>query len=341
MNIAALLSAFLITSLSFVALRPLAGRWGLLDIPGGRKQHKLPTPLIGGLGIYLGTLCISLLSPLVMEQYGLLLAISGLILAIGILDDARELSPSTRLLLHSVAAWLMAVEGGNQLQSLGHITFAGPIELGVLAVPITIFATVGVINAVNMTDGLDGLSGGLVVIALIFLSIIALSAGNSAMLDFSTILICSLLAFLVLNFRMLWKKSAAIYLGDAGSTLLGFIIAWLVIAATQGESAIIAPVYALWFMAIPLMDTISLLIRRPRQGRSPFSPGTDHLHHRLLAAGYTQEQTVLGMYGAGVAIGCIGLLGYFLGASEGLMFVGFLALFALYMLLPIGKTPTP
>src|SRR5690606_1445894 len=99
MNIVALLSAFAVTSLSYVALRPLAARMGLIDIPGGRKQHQLPTPLVGGVGIYLGTLCISLLSPLIIEQYGLLLAISGFILFVGILDDARELRVSIRLAL--------------------------------------------------------------------------------------------------------------------------------------------------------------------------------------------------------------------------------------------------
>jgi len=340
MNILALISAFVITSLAYVALRPLAGRVGLVDIPGGRKHHTLPTPLIGGVGIYLGTLCISLLSPFVMEQYGMLLGISAFILVLGVLDDAREVKVSIRMALHAAAAWVMAVQAGNQLQSLGDIVFTGPVLLGVLAVPITVFATVGVINAVNMSDGLDGLSGGLVLIALVCLSIVALSAGQSTMLDFSTILIFSLLAFLALNFRFIKRKSAIIYLGDAGSTLLGFILAWLVIAATQGESAMIAPVYALWFLGVPLIDTISLLIKRPLSGRSSFQPGRDHLHHRLLNAGFSKECAVMILYLASAAMGGIGLLGYFLGTSEGLMFVVFVTLFAVYMLIPDQFTTT-
>ena len=238
------ISAFVITALSYVALRPLAGRVGLVDMPGGRKDHMLPTPLIGGVGIYIGTLCISLLLPIVREQYSLLLGISGFILALGVVDDAREVKVWIRIALHAAAAWVMAMGAGNQLQSLGDILFMGPLLLGVLAVPITVFTTVGVINAVNMSDGLDGLSGGLTLIALGCLSIVALSAGHSAMFEFSTILIFSLLAFLALNFRFIRKKSAKIYLGDAGSTLLGFILAWLVIAATQGEAPMIAPVTA-------------------------------------------------------------------------------------------------
>ena len=264
----------------------------------------------------------------------MLLGISAFILILGVLDDAREIKVWIRMALHAAAAGVMAVQAGNQLQSLGDIFFTGPILLGVLAVPITVFATVGVINAVNMSDGLDGLSGGLVLIALVCLSIVALSAGQTAMLDFSTILIFSLLAFLALNFRFIKRKSAKIYLGDAGSTLLGFILAWLVIAATQGEDAIIAPVYALWFLGVPLIDTISLLVKRPLNGRSSFAPGRDHLHHRLLRAGCSQRRTVTILYLGSAAMGGIGLLGYFLGASEGMMFAGFVVLFAVYMVLP-------
>jgi len=331
MTLVALASVFFVTAFCLVALRPLASRIGLLDIPGGRKVHQRPTPMIGGLGIYLGTLSICLLSPVVMANYQILLAISGVVLLVGVLDDLFDIRASLRMAVHAVAAWVMAVSAGVQISSFGDILFMGPLELGLLALPVTMFATVGVINAVNMSDGLDGLSGGLVVIALVLLSIAAMGAGQSAILSFSQILIVSLLAFLVFNFRVLWKKSALVYLGDAGSTLLGFIVAWLVIAASQGSEAFIAPVYALWFLAIPLIDTVSLLIRRPLQGRSPFSPGRDHLHHRLMNAGLSARKTVLVIHGTALALGGIGLLGHFAGAPESLMFVIFLALFAIYM----------
>ena len=326
-----LFSAFIITSISLFVLKPVAGRLGLIDIPGGRKTHLAPTPLVGGLGIYLGTLSMSLFTPHVLLHYSAMLAISSLVLFIGIFDDARELRVSVRMGVHAFAAWLMAAVAGNQLLSLGNIMGFGIVELGVLAVPLTVFATVGVINAINMTDGIDGLSGGLVLIALCFLSIVAFMAGDTAMLHFCTLLACSLLAFLMLNFRLPWKQSALVYLGDAGSTLLGFILTWLIIEATQGENAIMAPVYALWFMAIPLIDTVSLLIKRPMRGANPFSAGTDHLHHRLIRAGYTHEQTVLGLYMAALIFGSIGLLGLYYQASEALMFLGFMVLFTAYM----------
>ncbi|MDP2127778.1 MAG: undecaprenyl-phosphate alpha-N-acetylglucosaminyl 1-phosphate transferase [Pseudohongiella sp.] len=332
MTLSILIFAFALTGLTLLALRPVAAKIGLLDIPGGRKTHQSPTPLIGGLGIYLGTLSICLLSPVVLGDYMTLLAVSGLVLFVGVLDDLYDVRPSLRLFLHSVAVTVMCMATGIFLESLGSLFFGGPVLMGVLALPVTIFAVVGVINAVNMSDGLDGLSGGLVVIALVMLSIAAVGAGQSAMLSFNQILIVSLLAFLALNFRVLWKKSALIYLGDAGSTLLGFIVAWLVIAASQGDSAFIAPVYALWFLAVPLMDTVSLLIRRPLQGRSPFNAGRDHLHHRLMRLGYDAHQSVLIIHGAAIVFGVIGLAGHFARAPEGLMFLLFMVCFALYLL---------
>ena len=334
-----LLSAFLMTAVALAALRPFAARVGLLDIPGGRKTHASPTPMIGGLGIYMGTLSICMLSPVIMNDYKVLLALSGFVLFVGVLDDLYDIRVSLRMAMHATAAWVMAVSADVQLTSLGDITFSGPVELGLLAIPVTIFATVGVINAINMSDGLDGLSGGLSVISLVLLSMAALSAGQSALLSFSQILIVSLLAFLAFNFRLLWKKSALVYLGDAGSTLLGFIIAWLLIASTQGDKAFIAPVYALWFLAVPLMDTVSLMIRRPLRGSSPFKPGRDHLHHRLLNMGFDTRQTVLIIHGTALALGGVGLAGHFAGAPQGLMFMLFITLFVIYLL--ASRHPLP
>ncbi len=326
-----LIGTFLITSLSLFALKPMASRVGLLDIPGGRKQHKAPTPLVGGLAIYVGTVMMSMLTPTVFFHYSAMLAISSLVLVIGIYDDARELRVSIRMGVHAFAAWLMAAVAGNQLLSLGNLTGFGVVELGVLAIPVTMFATVGVINAINMSDGIDGLSGGLCLLALVFLGIVAFDQGHTALVQFTTLMICALLAFLVMNFRLPWKQSALVYLGDAGSTLLGFVLAWLIIEATQGPEALMSPVIALWFLAVPLIDTVSLLIKRPLRGQSPFSAGTDHLHHRLIRAGFTLEQTVLGCYLASLLFGCIGLLGHFSGASDALMFWSFMAVFGVYM----------
>ena len=327
MSLLNLFGTMFITSCSLVALTPFAGRVGLLDVPvpGSRKCHGVPTPLVGGLGIWLGIVVTSFLLPSVLASYDELLLISTLVLFIGMLDDVRELGAGVRILAHCVAVGLMIVVADNAILSLGDLLFSGPIELGILAAPVTVVATVGVINAVNMTDGVDGLSGGLVVICLFFLGVVSALGGDLPLLQFTTIVLCAVLAFLFLNFRLPWKQSALVYLGDAGSTLLGFMLVWLFIEATQGHEALMSPVIALWFLAIPLMDTVRLL------RRSPSCAGTDHLHHRLLAAGYSQGQIVFGLYFAAFAMGAVGLAGHLLGVPEGVMFLLFISLFAAYM----------
>lgn len=325
-----LLSAFAITGGSLLALKPLAVRIGLVDIPGGRKTHLNATPLVGGLGIFLGIVCISLVIPAISAEFRPLLSLSALILFIGTVDDAKELTPFVRMLGHSLVALAMAVVAGVELNSLGALVSNQPINLGVLTIPLTVFATVGVINAINMSDGIDGLSGGLVIVTLSFISVCAFSSGQGVAGSFCLIMICSILAFLSLNFRRPWHKKALVYLGDAGSTMLGFILAWLLIESTQGVVPTFSPVYALWFLAIPLFDTVSLLIKRPLRGKSPFTPGNDHLHHMLLSRGLSVEQVVALMIAVAAVLGGVGLIGLSLGARESSMFLIFIALFAVY-----------
>lgn len=333
MDIFSLFSSFFVTTASLFALKPVASRVGLLDHPGGRKTHTKPTPLIGGLGIYLGILLITYFSPTVFNHYSLMLGISAFVLFVGMVDDYKHQEVWIRMGSQAVAASLMYFAANIQLTSFGDILFIGEIGLGFLSFPLTVIATVGVINAVNMSDGIDGLSGGMVSIALAFLGIIAWQEGNTTLLSFIAILLSALLAFLALNFRLPWKKTAMVYLGDSGSTFLGFVLAWLFIEATQGESAIMPPVLALWFLAVPLMDTIVLLIKRPLEGKSPFHPGRDHLHHKLLDLGFSNKRVVLSLYVVGVVIGLIGLAIHQEMVFESYAFFIFIGLFVVYMLI--------
>ncbi|MEX0902653.1 MAG: hypothetical protein WDZ76_08010 [Pseudohongiellaceae bacterium] len=331
MTYATLFNSFLITGISLLMLKPFAHRMGLVDVPGGRKTHEKATPLIGGLGIFLGTLVMILFTPNVFHEYGALLALASLVLFVGLLDDAIELRVSVRMGAHGFAALVMATVADVKLESLGNLLGAGPVELGLLSVPLTVFATVGVINAVNMADGLDGLSGGLVLIALACIAAVAAVAGNFELLALSTILGCSLAAFLTMNFRLLWKKNALVYLGDAGSTMLGFMVAWILISESQGPDASFAPVFALWFLAVPLLDTVYLLIGRPLRKISPFTPGVDHLHHNLIRHGLSVKTTVMLLFATAAAFGTIGLIGYLMQVSETFMFLAFMVLFTLYV----------
>lgn len=337
-----LLSAFLITGASLFVLKPVAIKIGLVDIPGGRKTHLSATPLVGGLGIFFGILCISMIMPGVSVEYSSLLSLSALILFMGTVDDARELTPFIRMTGHSLVALAMVIVAGVELNSLGSLLFSSPIVLGIFSIPVTVFATVGVLNAINMSDGVDGLSGGLVIVTLSFIALLSYGNGQFVAASFCTIMICSITAFLSLNFRRPWHKKALVYLGDAGSTMLGFMLAWLLINGTQGITPTFAPVYALWFLAIPLFDTVNLLVKRPLQGKSPFTPGNDHLHHMLLSRGFSVGQTVLLILGMAIACGGIGLLGMRAGLEEYTMFQLFMVLFSLYFCFSdrIAKNPT-
>lgn len=332
MNTFILLGSFLVTGVSLLALKPVAAKVGLLDIPGGHKTHVSATPLVGGLGIFLGILLTSIFMPGALTQFAPFLSLSALVLFIGTIDDAKELTVMARMAGHALVSLVMAVVAGIQLSSVGDLFYIGEIDLGALTFPFTIFATVGVINAVNMADGIDGLSGGLIIVALSFIALFAFIDGDIVKSSFIAMIICSIMAFLSLNFRRPWNKKALVYLGDAGSTMLGFMLAWLFIECTQGEAKLFAPVYALWFLTLPLFDTVNLLIKRPLKGISPFTPGTDHLHHQLLRRGFSVEATVAILVVTAFLLGALGFLGHYFGASDSFMFQLFISLFIIYFI---------
>lgn len=324
------IATFLATAAALLLLRPVALRIGLLDFPGGRKTHIAATPLIGGIGIFVGLVLISFFLPPILAEFGSLLSLSALILFIGTIDDIKDLKPYVRMTGHALVALSMAVVAGIQLQSFGDIVYLGAIDTGWLAIPITVFATVGVINALNMSDGIDGLSGGIAIISFGSIAILALAGGAFGAVNFIVLIICSILAFLTMNFRRPWNRRALVYLGDAGSTMLGFMLAWLLIDSAQGSERLFAPVHALWFLAIPLFDTVNLLIKRPMRGISPFQPGTDHLHHNLLARGYSVTQVVIIILSVSACFAAFGLIGYFWEFEESFMFQAFISIFVLY-----------
>jgi UDP-GlcNAc:undecaprenyl-phosphate GlcNAc-1-phosphate transferase len=329
-----LLISCLITLAAILVLRPVARKVGLMDAPGGRKSHTQDTPLIGGLGIYVGLLAGCWMLPEILGHYQWLLTISALLLFTGMVDDYFPLPALMRMGIQILAAWLMCTYGGNQLETLGRLVSPQELFLEEYSVLMTIFATVGVINAINMIDGMDGLSGGMVAVCLVMLSIAAATGNNPALTRMALLLLSCVVAFLLLNFRAPVKKSALIYLGDSGSTMLGFILAWLLIESSQGGNQhVISATVALWFIAIPLMDTVYLMIARPLTRKSPFAPGTDHLHHLIEAKGITRPWVVGILFGVGLLFGGVGLLINSMPAMERYSLYLFLILFGLYIVL--------
>lgn len=324
--------SFVMVCLSIWLLRPLAFRIGLVDSPGGRKLHSGEVPLIGGIAIFLGFVFALLTLNISLSGFRSFIAAGGLLVFIGILDDFHELNAPVRLIGQIFAAFLMATWGGICLHSFGNLIFTGPIYLGLLALPISIFATVGIINAVNMTDGVDGLAGTLVLAQLSLIALVAYLGHRHIDVNILSILITSLLAFLFFNFRIPGRRQALIFMGDAGSMFLGLALTWFLISLSQGQHAAAAPVTMLWIMIVPLFDTTRLMIMRVLAGRSPFSPDRQHIHHILIKAGFSQRATVIILALVTIISGLIAIAAWHWHIAEGYMFISYISLFVIFYL---------
>jgi UDP-GlcNAc:undecaprenyl-phosphate GlcNAc-1-phosphate transferase len=322
---------FLATVVLIYFLRPRAAHLGLIDSPCKRKQHHGHIPLIGGLAIFCGFIVSSLTLGVVLNDlYGFFAA--GLtLIVVGVLDDSFELSTRVRFVAQICAALIMSLWGGVILSDLGALSFDGSLfSLGVLAIPFTVFATVGVINTLNMSDGLDGLSGTLTLSALAGLIVVAYTAGAYSEFKILLLLACCIVAFLFFNLRHPLRKHASIFMGDAGSMFVGFALTWFFIKLSQGEQRAMPPVASLWFLALPLFDTVGIMLRRIIKGRSPFMADREHFHHVLLLAGYSVAQSV-GIMAVLSMIGVmIGLTGIYFQVPDIGMFYLFLGVFSVY-----------
>nr|WP_240956442.1 undecaprenyl/decaprenyl-phosphate alpha-N-acetylglucosaminyl 1-phosphate transferase [Wenzhouxiangella sp. XN79A] len=314
-----------------------AARLGLVDHPNHRKQHEAPTPLTGGLALALGAVAAFLVAFGGQWQPFWTLALgAAVLLVVGLLDDIRELSASLRFLVQIFVAAVMVYGGGLEVQSLGPVFGAGlgNIGLGPFSGLFTIACVVFMINAVNMMDGLDGLAGGAAFVAFLLLYAVALLDGAPAGLRALPLLMAgATLGFLVYNLRRPIRPRARAFLGDNGSMVLGYAMAWLAIAIATREGAGVYPVTIAWLLIIPAMDTLALFVRRIRLGRSPFSADRAHLHHLLQRAGYRVSTSVYMIHALVLLAGLFGVLGWQQGWPPALLFVLAAAVLIGYQLL--------
>ncbi len=325
---APILLTFLVSAAMLAALIPLAPLLGLLDRPAERrKAHAGSVPLIGGVAIFTALLASSLfLLPIDRTTlFGLIGG--GLLVIVGVVDDRFGLGPKTRLAAQAGAALLLSLGAGVTLTSVGDILGFGPIGLGPLAVPVTVFATVGIINAFNMIDGIDGLAGGLALIALGALLLLAPEMGSSQIITLMAI--AALTPYLICNLGLLGYAGGKIFLGDAGSMLLGYIVVWAMIDAA-GSQRSIEPVTALWFVAIPLVDTLGVMVRRMLQGKSPFTADRSHMHHLLMRILGSARKTLALMLSMAVALAGVGVVGHIHQVDPSVMFYAGFVLFVVY-----------
>jgi UDP-GlcNAc:undecaprenyl-phosphate/decaprenyl-phosphate GlcNAc-1-phosphate transferase len=303
-------ACFFATLLAMAALRPVAVAIELVDKPGGRKTHRGEIPVVGGLAMFLGCVFgIGLLLPSPFITASLLSA-SALVVLVGMLDDRFEISPYARLTAHLVAALLALMTTSDlSITTLGSPFGSSPVVFSDLAgAAFTCVAIVGAINAFNMLDGMDGLAGTMAFIALVALTILAHMIGDGAVAGAALVVSGAIAAFLFFNIPAKFNRRFRCFMGDAGSTLLGFLLACMCIAVSQGSSgAHISPTTTLWLVAIPLFELMWTTLRRALQGKSPFRPDRAHFHHKLLDAGFGVRGAFFILAIIGTALALIGI----------------------------------
>ena len=274
-----------------------ARRTGALDKPDARKVHVRPIPRIGGIGIY-AAFMVSILVQLVfveltpefmMSLIGLMVG-GTIIVAIGIIDDYCDLPAKVKLLGQILAAVVLVVGFDVRIDFITD-PLGDFIYLELFAIPATIFWIVGLTNTVNLIDGLDGLAAGVSSIAAITIFLVAMEEGIPFVAMVTVALAGAAVGFLYYNFN-----PARIFMGDTGSMFLGFMLAGISVVGAVKSAATIALIVPILALGLPILDTTFAIVRRMRNHRPIFKPDKGHLHHRLLAHGFTQKQAVLLMY---------------------------------------------
>lgn len=322
-----------ITILAIRLLGPFARRLGWLDRPRGRKDHAAATPFTGGLAMLLAVLLTLPIMPLASET---LLAFGVgfvVLLVVGTLDDLYDLPWWIRLFAQFCVALQMVYVGEVRIDFIGAATDPAAIALGVFSVPFTVLLTIGMINAMNMIDGIDGAAGSLGLASLIVLAAVCALIGNEALRDRIVLFMGVMTGFLVMNLRHPWQSQAQVFLGNSGSAIVGFGLAWLVVRISQSTGSAYSTLFAPWFLALPLIDAGVVILRRLRKRHSPFRGDRNHLHHLILDAGYPPTRAALTMGTVSLLLGLSALLAARLQMPPAYQVALFFALIALHYLL--------
>ncbi len=337
MNLPPPVTALMCFGVSFGVIRflaPRAKQLGLIDVPSGeRKDHVGHTPLVGGLAIVAGLSLTALLTPFASQVHAAFWIGLFMILVTGTLDDLVELNPYLKFVAQIAAALLMCYWGGLSLESLGNLVSDKPLSLGRFGLALSMFGVIGVVNAINLCDGADGLGAGLAFIAVFWIALMSAATGSIGTYELALGLLGGIAAFLAFNLRTPWRKNAAIFLGDAGSLSLGFALAWLCVAGARSSPQLFAPVTAIWLVAIPLSDTIVCMTRRLAKGKNPFRADRTHVHHILIDLGLPPGRAVALILLVAFVLAAAGVAGWALKVPEHRMFYTAMAVFALYIFL--------
>lgn len=319
------LLAFIMSAIFCLGLRGLARDWYLLDVPNARKKHDGTVPLCGGIAIFLTFFFCAFLAPSMVGSANAALLLPGLLLILttGVLDDRFDLPVTPRLVMQLTAGFVIIVTVGLEEIHLGlgarqsetlqaaSSNVWGDAVTGPLFLLLALAFIVGLVNAVNMSDGVDGLSGSASAVSFFWLALISFKADQQQLGLQSLILSSACIGFLIFNMRHRFRSRASIFLGDGGSTLLGASLAGIILILANRQISVEFPIL-LWIVIVPVVDTLSLIVRRLAARKSPFSPDRQHLHHLLLDRGFSIRQTAfticfLNFFAGAIAFGAIAL----------------------------------
>ena len=304
--IGTIIAAFAVAAvLSYFFTPPVknfAHKVGAIDVPkDARRMHKKPIPRLGGLAIYGGFLCSILIFGQLDETMLCVLLGAAIIVALGIFDDVLALGAKLKFVVQIVAAAIPVCIGNLQIglfTNLNPLSDTPFVHLGILAVPVTIIWIVGITNAVNLIDGLDGLAVGVSSIAAITMLAVALLTGNMPIAITMAALAGACIGFMPYNLN-----PAKIFMGDTGSTFLGYMLATVSIMGLFKFYAVISFAVLFLILGLPIFDTANAIIRRVAAGRSPMSPDRGHVHHKLIDMGFNQKQAVAILYAISATLG--------------------------------------
>ncbi len=297
----AFLVALAVSFISTPLVKSFAYKVGAIDVPKDeRRMHKVPIPRLGGLAIFFGFILSVILFVDITPQLRSILLGSVIIVVLGVIDDIIPL-PALLKLLVQVAAALIPIFEGVRITFLSNLNVFSDslfIDLGKLSIPITIIWIVGITNAVNLIDGLDGLSVGVSTIASLSLFVIAVTVSNPSVAIIMAALVGACVGFLPYNIN-----PAKIFMGDTGSTFLGYLLATISIQGLFKFYAVISFAVPFLILGLPIFDTCFAIVRRLIAGKSPMAADRGHVHHRLIDMGLSQKQSVAILYAVSALLG--------------------------------------
>ena len=318
------ISFFVCVVLIFL-LRKLARGWGMLDHPDERKQHMHPTPTVGGIAMFVAVILAVKFGLALPYPQQVLLACSAALVALGVFDDKHNLAVNLRLMIQVTLALIVIVGAQGSVTYLGSV-FGVPVHLGLLALPLSLIAFVGGINAMNMIDGADGMAGSMALITMIGVAILCSVAPFGVSLTLPLALLGALAGFLTFNSRVFMSR-AKIFMGDAGSMWLGLVLGFFMAKIAQQADN---PSVIFWLFGLPLIDTLAVMSRRMRSKKSPFKADRTHFHHVLEMRGFSAGRAVLIAALVQAVLVTIGITFYLLKTPTVIVLGSFAVLFGVY-----------